>query len=206
MADSDADLTSEIADEYRELADLLEAAPPSAWDAPSLCEGWRTREVVAHMTMPARYGTEEFMAEMAAAGGDFTRLSNTVAARDGAADPASLIGDLRSETLHAWEPPGGGQLGALTHVVIHGLDVTEAVPLGRTVPAGRLARVLGAADPRVFGLDLSGVELRADDLDWSYGSGELVTGPAQVLALVMCGRTVPATRLSGPAAPRFSAA
>jgi uncharacterized protein (TIGR03083 family) len=206
MAESDADLTSEIADEYRELADLLESAPASVWDAPSLCEGWRTREVVAHMTMPARYGTEEFMAEMAAAGGDFTRLSNTVATRDGAAVPASLIGDLRSETLAAWEPPGGGQLGALTHVVIHGLDITEAVPLGRTVPADRLAPVLRATDPGFFGLDLSGVELRADDLDWSYGSGELVTGPAQVLALVVCGRTVPAGRLAGPAAPRFSAA
>jgi uncharacterized protein (TIGR03083 family) len=205
MADSDVDLTGQIADEYRELADLLETAPASVWDAPSLCEGWRTREVVAHMTMPARYGTEEFMAEMAAAGGDFTRFSNTVAARDGAADPASLIGDLRSETLHAWEPPGGGQLGALTHVVIHGLDITEAVPLGRAVPPDRLAIVLGAANPGTFGLDLSGVELRADDLDWSYGSGELVTGPAQVLALVMCGRTVPAARLGGPAAQRFSA-
>jgi uncharacterized protein (TIGR03083 family) len=203
---TNTDLRDEIASEFFALADLLEAAPGAVWDSPSLCEGWRTREVVAHMTMPARYDTDEFMAEMAAAGGDFTRLSNTVAARDGAADPASLIGDLRSETLHAWEPPGGGPLGALTHVVIHGLDITEAVPLGRTVPAGRLARVLGAADPRVFGLDLSGVELRADDLDWSYGSGELVTGPAQVLALVLCGRTVPATRLSGPAAPRFSAA
>ena len=31
------------------------AAGPAVWDAPSLCEGWRTREVVAHMTMPARY-------------------------------------------------------------------------------------------------------------------------------------------------------
>ena len=204
MPDRDAALSREIANEYRELADLLETAPAAVWDAPSLCDGWRTREVVAHMTMPSRYGTEEFMAEMAAAGGDFTRLSNTVAARDGAATPESLVADLRSETLHAWEPPGGGQMGALTHVVIHGLDITEAVPLARTVPTDRTRLVLGAANPAFFGLDLSGVELRADDLDWSYGSGELVSGPAQALALVVCGRTVPAGRLGGPAAPRFS--
>ena len=44
-----------IADEYSALADLLEGAGAGAWDAPSLCEGWRTREVVAHVTMPARY-------------------------------------------------------------------------------------------------------------------------------------------------------
>ena len=197
------DLRTEIATEFLALADLLEAAPVSVWGAPSLCDGWRIREVVAHMTMPARYDAEAFMAEMAAAGGDFTRLSNTVAARDGASPPASLLADLRSETLHGWEPPGG-QLDALTHAVVHGLDVTEAAGLGRTVPATRMAIVLGAADPGLFGTDLTGVELRADDLDWSYGSGELVTGPAQVLALVVFGRPAPTGRLDGPAAHRFA--
>jgi uncharacterized protein (TIGR03083 family) len=44
-----------LADEYRALADLLESSTAAVWDAPSLCEGWRTREVVAHVTMPARY-------------------------------------------------------------------------------------------------------------------------------------------------------
>ena len=34
--------------------------------------------------MPARYDGPAFMAELEAAGGDFTALSNTVAARDGA--------------------------------------------------------------------------------------------------------------------------
>ena len=190
------DLRTEIATEFLSLADLLETAPVSVWDAPSLCEGWRIREVVAHVTMPARYDAAAFMAEMATADGDFTRLSNTVAARDGASPPTSLLADLRSETLHGWEPPGGGQLGALTHAVVHGLDVTE--------PATHMALVLGAADPGLFGTDLTGVELRADDLDWSYGSGELVTGPAQVLALVVCGRVVPTGRLGGPAAHRFA--
>ena len=50
----DGVLATEIADEYRTLADLLEAAGPDVWDSPSLCSRWRTREVVAHMTMPAR--------------------------------------------------------------------------------------------------------------------------------------------------------
>ena len=78
---SDAGLTTAIASEYGALADLLEESGPAVWDAPSLCVGWRTREVVAHMTMPARYSGPAFMAELEAAGGDFTRLSDTVAAR-----------------------------------------------------------------------------------------------------------------------------
>ena len=138
-----ADLAA-IAGEYTALADLLESAGPDVWDAPSLCEGWRTREVVAHMTMPARYPGPAFMAELEAAGGDFTRLSNTVAARDGALPVATLVADLRSDVLHGWQPPGGGMDGALTHCVIHELDIVEAVPLERRVPAARITRVLRA--------------------------------------------------------------
>jgi hypothetical protein len=160
------------------------------------------------MTMPARLTGPQFMAELEAAGGDFTTMSNAVAARDGALPTATLLADMRSAELHAWEPPGGGAQGALTHCVIHGLDVTEAVGLGRDVPPARIAQVLAGAGEvdlaQVFGVDLGGVELRADDLAWSYGSGELVTGPAQVLALVLCGRTVPADRLGGPGAARFT--
>jgi uncharacterized protein (TIGR03083 family) len=204
----DVILGEEIADECCALADLLEVAPPEIWDALSLCEGWRTREVVAHMTMPVRYPGPRFMSELEAAGGDFTRLSNTVAARDGELPPAALLAGLRSDVLHAWRPPGGGAAGALVHCVIHGLDITEATGLGRTVPGERTGRVLsfltGSDSPNPFAVDLTGVQLHADDLAWSYGSGEVVSGPAQVLALVVCGRAVPSGRLRGRDAERFT--
>lgn len=205
---ADADLAGAIAGEYRALADLLEASDPAVWDAPSLCEGWRIREVVAHMTMPVRYSGPAFMAELEAAGGDFSRLSDTVAARDGALPVDSLLADLRSELLHAWEPPGGGADGAFTHCVIHLLDIVEAVPLERRVPDERVTRLLGiiAAPgmPNFFGVDLDGVELRADDLEWCYGSGTPVSGAAQALALVVCGRLLPPGRLDGEGAARFT--
>ena len=134
MHTDDATLTALVAQEYEALADLLEGAAEDVWDAPSLCEGWRTREVVAHVTMPARYDERSFLAELAAVAGDFTALSNTVAARDSALAAETLVVCLRSPTLHGWLPPGGGVDGALTHCVIHQLDITEAVPLARRVP------------------------------------------------------------------------
>ena len=67
-----------------------------------------------------------------------------------------------------------------------------------------LALVAAEGTPNLFGVDLEGVELRADDLEWSGGSGALVTGPAQALALVACGRLLPAGRLNGAAAARFT--
>ena len=121
------------------LADLLAAAPAATWDAPSLCDRWLVRHVVAHVTMPARLTPDQFGAEMAAAGGDFTVLADTVAARDAALPEADLLAQLRSPALHAWQPPGGGAAGALAHAVIHSLDVTIA--LGRPPPPP------GAASP-----------------------------------------------------------
>jgi uncharacterized protein (TIGR03083 family) len=198
----------DIADEYQALADLLESAGPDVWEAPSLCAGWRTREVVAHMTMPARYTGPAFMAELEAAGGDFTRLSDTVAARDATLPTSTLLADLRSDVLHGWQPPGGGTEGALTHCVIHELDMVEAVPLARRVPEARILAVLetvaAAGRPNMFGVDLADVELRADDMDWSRGSGTRVTGPAQALALVARGRLLPRGRLGGEGAARFT--
>lgn len=197
-----------IADEYGALADLLEEAGAGVWDAASLCEHWRTREVVAHVTMPARYDGPTFMAALEAAGGDFTRLSDDIASRDGELPVETLLADLRSPVLHGWEPPGGGAEAALTHCVIHVLDIAEAVPLPRRTPDACIRSVLGlvaAPDaPNPFGTDLRGIELRADDLDWSRGSGTVVMGPAQALALVAAGRRLPPGRLRGDAAARFT--
>jgi uncharacterized protein (TIGR03083 family) len=203
-----SDLSGAIAEEYRALAELLTSSPGEVWDAPSLCEGWRTREVVAHVTMPARYSTDEFMAELEAAGGDFTRLSDVVAARDGALPVARLLDDLCSPVLHAWQPPGGGAEAALTHCVIHALDVVEAVPLDRRIPETRIRAVLdllsAPGSPNPFGVELAGVRLEADDMDWSLGAGDVVSGAGQALVLVLSARTVPDGRLRGPAALRFS--
>lgn len=201
---NDNGMAAMVAQEYLELANLLEGAPISLWDAPSLCEGWRTREVVAHMTMPARLSENEVMTELHSVGGDFEKLSNAVAGRDGALPTTTLLADLRSATLHSWTPPGGDLNSALIHVVIHGLDIIEATMLDRCVPVPAVIQVLslvGSGD--TFDVDLDGMELRANDLDWSRGSGPLVSGPGQVLALIACGRRIPACRLEGDGASRY---
>ena len=194
--------------ELLQLADLLDGSPLEVWESASLCEGWRIREVVAQMAMPARYSDEAFMAELAAAGGDFTRASDMIAARDGLLPAPTLVAGLRSPVLHEWQPPGGKAAGALTHCVIHGLDITEALGWDRTVPVDRIGLVLRSVapvdGPNLFGTDLAGIELQADDIEWSFGSGEKLIGPAQVLALVICGRRVRPGRLRGGPAARFT--
>lgn len=188
------DLHAAVAAEFTWLADVLDGRAEAAWDTPSLCAGWRVREVVAHMTMAVRYAPPEFYAELEACKGDFTLLSNRVAARDAALPTTTLLANLRDDVMHAWIPPGGGPIGALSHVVIHGLDVT--VPLGVARPApdetvfavlDHLTRGGGHAS---FGFELDGLRLQATDADWTFGSGTPINGTAADLTLLISGRTL----------------
>jgi uncharacterized protein (TIGR03083 family) len=187
------DLSSWTGRTYDGLADVLDAGPADTWDAPTLCAGWQVRHVVAHVTMPARLSAEQFGAEMAAARGDFTVLSDTVAARDAALPTAELLEALRSPVLHAWQPPGGGAAGALSHAVIHSLDVTVALGRPAVAPVEAVVAVLDqltAADGAFFGIDLTGVRLEATDTAWSWGSGEPVRADSGQLVALLSGRTL----------------
>jgi uncharacterized protein (TIGR03083 family) len=183
-----------VAPTYEGLVDLLTATAVDTWDAPSLCEKWLVRHVVAHVTMPVRLSPEQFGAEMARAGGDFTTLSDTVATRDASLPVADLLDQLRSPKLHAWQPPGGGAAGALSHAVIHSLDVTVALDRPPVAPAEAATAVLEqltAARGAWFGVDLTDVRLEATDTDWSWGKGQRVRADSGRLVALLSGRTLP---------------
>lgn len=189
------DLQAFVAATYSGLADLLESAHAETWNALSLCEGWQVRHVVAHVTMPVRLTFEQFGAEMAAAKGDFTVLSNTVASRDAALPASDLLRQLRSASLHEWQPPGGGATGALSHAVIHSLDITLPLKEPAVASPEAIASVLehlADAEGATFGIDLSGLRLETTDTDWTYGNGDdVVAADMAELVALLSGRTLP---------------
>ena len=197
-----------IAAERRELADLLRQLPADEWGRPTLCEGWQVPEVVAHITMPYRYSTPRFLLELVKSGGRFNPMADRLARQDAnTLSPTELVDCLAANLNHDWKPPGGGFEGALSHDVIHGLDITVALGIDRKVPAERLRIVLNGLSEKhlkYFGTDLTGVQLRADDLDFTFGSGQPLSGSAQDLLLAVCGRTLPAGHLQGASSERFT--
>jgi uncharacterized protein (TIGR03083 family) len=199
-----------IAAEREDLAALLRVLPAELWDAPTLCAGWRPREVLAHMTMAFRMSMPQFLLGLLAARGNFNRMADRQARRDAAElTPEQLVQCLHDNVRHGWKPPGGGYVGALAHDVTHGLDITVGLGLDRHVPLDRLRIVLDGLTPKqlsYFGADLRGVELHATDTAWSIGSGSRVTGTAQDLLLVLSGRTLPPGHLGGEQSQRFQVA
>ena len=197
----DHELQPAVAAEFLALGDLLAGASDQRWDTASLCDGWRVRHVIAHLTMPARYAEEEFMAELQRCEFDFTRLSNEIAERDAQVPTDDLVANLRSDVMQHWTPPGGGYHGALNHVVIHGLDVTVPLGVPRRCPDETITVVLDdlthGGGHAHFGLDVGGRRLEATDLDWAYGAGTELRGAAEDLALALTGRVVPDGRVVG---------
>lgn len=176
--------------ERRRLADLLAALTSDQWAADSLCDGWRVREVVAHMTWPFRSKPLPFLIGMVRSGFKFDRYADRAARRDTSTmTDAELLASLRDNITHPWRPPGGGDTGALSHDVIHGLDFTE--PLGLPpAPPDRIALVLASSSRR--SLDYFGTKLDrryvATDADITLGSGRDEPMTAREILLTVTGR------------------
>ena len=94
-------------------------------------------------------------------------------------------------------------------MLIHGQDIRIPLRLATNRPIDpwrvALELVVTPKARRVFGLlPLDGVRLAATDLDWTYGSGDEVRGPAIALALTIMGRNARVEDLSGPGVPRLT--
>jgi uncharacterized protein (TIGR03083 family) len=199
-----------IAAERRELAEALGSLSPGQWQAPSLCTGWTVAHVAAHMTMPFRISGDEFMRGLQQAGGDFTRFSDALASRDSQLPQAELVAALRANAGNPWSPPGGGLAGALSHDVIHGLDIIWPLDIKNPLPdqaiIGVLDMLAGQGGQNVFGLTLDGIQFRASDLGWSAGSGEPLTGQGRDLVPLLAGRAIPHDLFGGAGVQRLAAA
>ncbi|MCC3761614.1 maleylpyruvate isomerase family mycothiol-dependent enzyme [Glycomyces sp. TRM65418] len=186
--------------ERERLSAVFDDLEPAQWAEASLCEGWRVREVLAHMTMPFRLSGPGFLGGMMRARFRFDVFADRDARRAASAmTDRELAALYRSNIGHPWSPPGGGRAGALSHEVVHGLDITE--PLGLPAPpAERIGLVLSAAGPRNlahFGVDLTGRRLVAADADAAVGDGEELRLPVKDVLLVVTGRKTLADATEG---------
>ncbi|PWV82373.1 TIGR03083 family protein [Prauserella marina] len=185
--------------ERADLADLLSTLTPEQWDTPSLCEGWRVRDVVAHVA-----GYEDLdrfgLARRFVRGWIVNTNQVRVEELRGLTNE-ELLDRLRSHLVPRGVTSGFGGMIALVDGTIHHQDIRRPLGLPREIPAARLRRVLDATmrNPRLPAWRVTrGLRLTATDLDWSHGKGREVRGPAEALLMAAAGRQDAVTELEGP--------
>jgi uncharacterized protein (TIGR03083 family) len=191
-----------------ELADLMESFTDADWETPSLCEGWRVREVGAHLTL-AQTGLLEALRATVRARGNFNRMIHETAVRQAERPVAEYPAALRAMIGSRRKAPFVSDLEPLIDQLVHGQDML--VPLGRTREMPHPAAA--AAAQRAWDLNwpfgvkkqVHGFSLSATDHQWSVGLGEVVEGPIRALLMLVTGRLVVLPELGGPGADELRA-
>lgn len=185
------------------LADFLPTLTSEDWDKPSLCPGWRVRDVAGHLSLVSTITTWEMMAAAPRAGFNPHRVNTLLARRYGSIEPPAILARIRQHagdrrTARVLDPRN-----ALFDLIVHSQDI--AVPLGREfdVPVeycrAGLDRVWQMGWPFRAQRRLGHLGLSATDITWTAGAGPQVSGPALALLLLLTGRRdVAAPRLRGP--------
>jgi uncharacterized protein (TIGR03083 family) len=194
-------------DERADLAEFLAGLSPEQWDAPTLCDGWRVRDVVAHMISYEELDGRALIARFAQ-GRFLPDRVNAVGVSENSRSPEELLALLNDHL----EPRGltaglGGRI-ALLDGLIHHQDIRRPLGLSRDIPAERMLPVLQFARvaPPLRGFwRARGLRLIATDLDWSAGRGPAVEGPAEPLLMAIAGRRGVVHELSGPGQPTLAA-
>lgn len=199
-----------IASQRRSLADLLEPLSAEQWELPSLCDGWRVRDVAAHISMVALPPSPAAMlGEAVRARGNFHRLNHDVAVRAARRPGAEIAAALRQHADSRRLPVVTNYRNVLFDVLVHGQDI--ALPLGVDRPMPTRAAVAGAERVWTMGWPfwaqrrLRGIRLVADDAGWAAGSGAEAKGPISALLLVLTGRSAGVPALRGPGADEAAA-
>ena len=188
--------------ERTDLADFLATLTLEQWEAPSLCERWRVRDVVAHVM--SFDGVTLLGMLHRAIRARFVHVNQVAVDELASLSTEQLLDRLRAHL----RPQGlattfGGRL-ALLDVTIHHQDIRRPLGMPRQIPAERLRCVLddSVRSPELPGWHLArGVRLTPTDLDWSHGSGPEITGPAEAVLMAVAGRQSAVGELAGPGQP-----
>ena len=189
----------------RDLADLLETLTPEQWESPSLCRGWRVRDVAAHVAMtPTEPTMGTIVTGMVRARGRMWEFARDVAIEYAEARPSEeIVRVLRRDAEARTMPALTNAKNLLMDTCVHTQDI--ALPLGRDHPVPTEPGIAGFE--RVWSMGwpfwakrrLRGLRLVATDAPLDVGAGQVVEGPLVALLLLVTGRTEAArARLTGP--------
>lgn len=189
-----SDPCGELVAARRDLLAVVEDLSPTEWDKPSLCTGWRVRDVVAHVAQLPDMKRRNLLPRIIKARGSLTRVRDEAARTEGEQPASEILAHFREnlECLHV--PPGSTAEKALVDIVVHSLDICHPNGWELPLPADRVRAAMSIlvtlGEPFGGKHRAEGLHLDTTDVDWRFGRGDHVRGPAPVMLLALAGRPV----------------
>ncbi|MEO6826574.1 MAG: maleylpyruvate isomerase family mycothiol-dependent enzyme [Microbacteriaceae bacterium] len=177
-----------------QVSGLLEELTPQQWESPSLCEGWRVRDVAGHFVW--RVGSSN--AQMLRSGlcASVRHGVNPVMAIDlsraaAKESPQQLVQGIRRIAVDKFAGVGRTGIVELTECVVHAFDIANPLGVDLAIDAettGAVATTRARLAPAPLRAVLNARTLRAQDAGWRIGRGPVIEGTAQAIVLFLFGR------------------
>ena len=192
-------------DESADLSATVNELDDAAFDAASLCDGWRVRDVMSHMLLGHTTAMPSMVAKIGRYKGNVPKASFELSKQYGSSHTPAEIRDAWAAVVRDRTRKGIAKVipdkEAFVDHLIHHQDIRRPLDRPRTVPSDRLVAALDAM-PTIGGFvgakkRMAGLRWVASDVDWTWGDGPEVRGPAEALILVASGRPGPLDELTG---------
>jgi uncharacterized protein (TIGR03083 family) len=196
-------------DENADFSAYLHTLDDADWEKPSLCDGWRVRDVVGHIldgnelklsSLPLRLARYRFSSNRSGRVHSIGRAAGR--------SPSELLASFDSRDPWAGTARIFPARLTLLDRLVHHQDIRRALGHERKIPAERIVAALDGTPKlgSVFGARRrsKGLAFRASDVDWRWGSGRAVQGPGEAILMALLGRQQALADLDGEGAAEFA--
>ena len=186
-----------VGDQRIELAGLLEDLNAEQWMAPSLCDGWRVRDVAAHLTHSHMNPVRAIVAAVRS-GFRFDTMIRRLGSHDRRSQ-TEIAAALRGMAGARKKVPGTSVQQPMIELLVHGQDITVPLGIDRAMPVDAALEAAKKLSGMTFPLNgrrrLAGVRLVATDADFAAGEGTgegtEVRVPIREIVMILAGRAQP---------------
>src|SRR5947207_2529274 len=190
--------------ENADFSTFLHTLAPEDWERPSLCAGWRVRDVIGHIlygqelklwTLPWKLGRFGFSSDRSGRHYSIERAEGR--------SPEQLLHDFDHRDAWAGTSHVFPDRLNLMDRLVHHQDIRRALDRPREVPIERTAPLLPYLPKlgQVFRSKkrMRGLRFEATDTDWTWGDVQapLVRGPAEAIVVSSLGRRQALTDCTG---------
>ena len=174
-----------------DFADMIDGLSAEQLAADTLCAGWSVQDVAGHIVSFVEMSLPTMMLSMAKAGFNIDKAWHANAKKYGDQSAATIVSKLRANAAKPSAmksfPPGL----TTVDVAVHTQDIRRPLGLAGELDPAVLRDALEFCTTHKKGKmqvptdDIAGLRLEATDIEWSWGTGDLVSGPAEAILMAI---------------------